>query len=82
MATSTQKRLWMNRSNWNSKTAYCPHMKVAVEILSEPKMGVSWVSPNLRSLILELPGAFFCAIFAIKVAIAIFLFEAHNQGVR
>jgi hypothetical protein len=60
MAMPTQKRLWMNRSNWNSRTTYLsPHMKIAIENLSEPKMGVPWVSLDQRSLILRLPGAIY-----------------------
>jgi hypothetical protein len=60
MATSNQKRLSMNRFNWNSKMTYLsPQVKIAVEILSESKMGVSCISPKRRSFILDLPGAIF-----------------------
>jgi hypothetical protein len=82
MATSNQKKLSMNRFNWNSKMTYLsPQVKIAVEILSESKMGVSCMSPRRGSLILGLPARIFCAIFTMKARITVFLFGVHSQGV-
>jgi hypothetical protein len=73
MATSNQKRLSMNRFNWNS----------AVGLLSKSKMRS--ILGRLRLKIFD-PGAswrrFFCAISSMKAVIAIFLFATLNRGVR